>query len=136
MIYGNLTMEVPRMNQYGIQARQHWARWLPSRYKTIKDPETFFTELGMQTATQIADLMMDLAGDDPPGEDYLVKAGRLNMARLRAEEIVLPELILLPPEPEAEEAGSQPEMAPGQPGSGPGTLTESPAAQTPQHPPR
>jgi hypothetical protein len=86
------------MNQYGIQARDHWARWLSARYATIQDPDAFFTVLGTEAATRIGDLMMDLAGDDPPGEEYLVKMGRLNMARLRAEEIVLPELILLEPE--------------------------------------
>jgi hypothetical protein len=31
------------------------------------------------------------------------KVGRLNMARLRAEEMVLPETVLLPPEPGADE---------------------------------
>jgi hypothetical protein len=39
------------------------------------------------------------------------KVGRLNMARLRAEEIVLPELVLLPPEPglqETEDSGPEP----------------------------
>ena len=57
--------------------------------------------MGEEVAAQIADLTLDLAGDDPPGEDYLVKVGRLNMARLQAEEIVLPEQILPPPEPGA-----------------------------------
>jgi hypothetical protein len=37
-------------------------------------------------------------GDDPPGEGYLDKAGRLGEARHRAEQIVLDEMILLPPE--------------------------------------
>ena len=44
-------------------------------------------------------LAWDLAGDDPPGEEYLDKAGRLGEARHRAEQIVLDEMILLPPEP-------------------------------------
>lgn len=87
------------MNHYAIRARDHWARWLPTRYAQLTDPDSFFTDLGDQAAQQIADLMMDLAGDDPPGETYLEKMGRLNIARLRAEEIVLPELILPPPEP-------------------------------------
>jgi hypothetical protein len=89
------------MNQYGTMAQRHWARWLPERYAVIQDPASFFSALGEETAQQIADLALDLAGEDPPGEDYLVKVGRLNMARLQAEEIVLPEQILLPPEPAA-----------------------------------
>jgi hypothetical protein len=89
------------MNHYGTMARRHWERWLPERYSSIQEPVSFFSALGEETARQIADLTLDLAGDDPPGEDYLVKVGRLNMARLQAEEIILPERILLPPEPAA-----------------------------------
>jgi hypothetical protein len=90
------------MNQYGTMAQRHWARWLPERYAAIQDPGSFFSALGEETARLIADLTLDLAGDDPPGEDYLVKVGRLNMARLQAEEIILPQRILLPPEPGAD----------------------------------
>ena len=96
------------MNHYGKQAQQHWARWRPTQYQQISDPETFFTKLGQETAQQIATLAADLAGDDPPGETYLQKMGRLNRARLEAEEIVLAETILLPPEPGMEDAGSLP----------------------------
>jgi hypothetical protein len=89
------------MNQYATMARDHWARWLPGRYAQIPDPDTFFASLGEEVAQQIGDLMMDLAGDDPPGEGYLAKVGRLNMARLQAEEMVLAERVLLAPEPAA-----------------------------------
>ena len=117
------------MNHYGTMARRHWERWLPERYASIREPVSFFSALGEETARQIADLALDLAldlaGDDPPGEDYLVKVGRLNMARLQAEEIILPEQILLPPEPGAShepgdqdpgEPADRSEPAAGQPG--------------------
>jgi hypothetical protein len=91
------------MNQYGVMAREHWARWLPDRYAAISDPDSFFSDLGEEASQRITDLTADLAGSDPVGEDYLAKAGRLNMAKLQAEEIVLPELILLVPEPGASE---------------------------------
>lgn len=91
------------MNQYGAMAQRHWARWLPERYAAISDPDSFFSNLGQEAATRIAGLAAELAGSDPPGEGYLVKVGRLNMARLQAEEVVLQELILLPPEPGADE---------------------------------
>lgn len=87
------------MNQYGEMARRHWARWLPDRYAAIGNPEDFFTSLGNQAEDKITTLAWDLAGDDPPGEEYLAKAGRLGEARHRAEQIVLTEMILLPPEP-------------------------------------
>jgi hypothetical protein len=97
------------MNQYGTMARDHWARWLPDRYSQIQDPDSFFTTLGQEVAQQIGDLMLDLAGDDPPGEDYLAKVGRLHMARLQAEEMVLAERVLLPPEPGMTETVEKPE---------------------------
>ena len=87
------------MNRYGVMARSHWARWLPQRYATISDPDSFFSTLGQETARQIDELTADLAGDDQPGEGYLAKAGRLTAARSQAEEIILPQQILLPPEP-------------------------------------
>jgi hypothetical protein len=95
------------MNQYGMLAQRHWARWLPERFASIQDPDSFFSTLGEELARQIADLALELAGDDPPGEDYLVKVGRLNMARLQAEEIVLREQVLLPPEPGASHDSSE-----------------------------
>jgi hypothetical protein len=100
------------MNHYGVTAQQHWARWLPSRYAKINDPDSYFSTLGQEAAHQIEDLAAELAGSDPPGEDYLTRAGRLTTARLQAEEIVLPELILLPPEPEAAEDSEPDQPAP------------------------
>jgi hypothetical protein len=40
---------------------------------------------------------------NPPGEDYLARVARLNALRRQAEEIVLADLILLPPEHDASE---------------------------------
>jgi hypothetical protein len=91
------------MNQYAAMAEQHWRRWLPSRVAEMEDPASFFSDLGDAVAEQIEELTADLAGDDPAGETYLDKVGRLNMARLRAEEMVLAESVLLPAEPGVEE---------------------------------
>jgi hypothetical protein len=100
------------MNHYGTTAQRHWARWLPAQYALIPDPDSFFSTLGEEVARQIADLTLDLAGNDPPGEDYLVKVGRLNAARNQAEEIVLRERVLLPPEPGADPDGQEEEETP------------------------
>ena len=96
------------MNQYGEMARDHWARWLPARFAAIDDPETFFSDLGNEAGERISSLAYELAGDDQPGEGYLGKAGRLGEARHRAEQIVLTEMILLEPEPGAEEEDAPP----------------------------
>ena len=95
------------VNQYGEMARRHWARWLPDRFAAIQDPQTFFTGLGNEAEQKITALAWDLAGDDPAAEGYLDKAGRLGEARHRAEQIVLTEMILLPPESGAGETGPQ-----------------------------
>ena len=91
------------MNRYSVMARSHWARWLPQRYATNSDPDSFFSTLGQETARQIDQLAAELAGDDQPGEGYLEKAGRLAAARSQAEEIILPQQVLLPPESETSE---------------------------------
>ena len=86
------------MNDYGRLAMVHWRRWLPARYAAIQDPEVFFSTLGRQAENQVLDLTEQLEGPDLPGEGYLEKVGRLNMARMQAEELVLREVILLEPE--------------------------------------
>ena len=87
------------MNRYGRQAQEHWVKWRPHQLSQIPDPEAFFSSLGLQVETQVDLLARDLAGDDPGGEGYLQRVGRLRMARLDAEAQVLRELVLLPPEP-------------------------------------
>ncbi|HET9895426.1 MAG TPA: hypothetical protein VFQ44_10880 [Streptosporangiaceae bacterium] len=77
------------MNRYAVMAREHWARWLPTRFANIGDPDSFFSDLGTRVEQQVDSLAHKLAGDDPPGEGYLEKAGRLGEARHRVEQIVL-----------------------------------------------
>ncbi len=91
------------MNHYGAMAQSHWARWLPSQYAAIENPDSFFTDLGDQASDRIAELQSQLEGNPPPGEGYLERVGRLGQARRQAEEIVLHEMILLDPEPGAGE---------------------------------
>ena len=98
------------MNRYGAMARSHWARWLPQRYATITDPDSFFSALGLEAARQIDELTAELAGDDLPGLGYLAKAGRLTAARSQAEEIILPQQVLLPAEPGTSEDPEENDM--------------------------
>jgi hypothetical protein len=106
------------VNKYALMAQRHWAQWLPQRYATISEPDSYFSTLGQEVAQQIEELTLDLAGDDQPGEEYLAKAGRLTAARSRAEEIVLPERVLPAPEPGTSEDradSSQPPASPALP---------------------
>jgi hypothetical protein len=91
------------MNHYGDMAREHWARWLPHQYAAIGDPDSFFSDLGSRASQKIAELASEFAGEARPGEGYLERVGRLGQARRQAEEIVLHDMILLEPEPGADE---------------------------------
>jgi hypothetical protein len=77
-------------------AMRHWEKTDPERYQQIPDKQAFFAELGERAEIEIQQLQDALAGPDPPGESYLQKVGRLNMARLQAEEQVLSETVLIP----------------------------------------
>jgi len=90
-------------SKYSELARNHWTRTDPDRVRAIPDPETFFRLLGDQVETQVQELAQSLAGPDQPGEAYMEKVGRLNMARLQAEEAVLSDLVWICG-PEQEEA--------------------------------
>lgn len=87
------------MNRYGRMAQSHWSRFLPTRYSQIEDPTRFFAELGAEVEDEVVTQASLIAGDDPVGEGYLDKLGRLRMAKLQAEEQVLAERVLLPAEP-------------------------------------
>ena len=91
------------MNEYGAMARDHYRRWRPAAYAEITDPESYFTDLGDRVAQEISRLWAELRAraGNPPGEDYIARVGRLNALRKQAEEIVLADLVLLPPEPGA-----------------------------------
>jgi hypothetical protein len=81
------------VNTYGRRAQQYWQEFLPTRYQEIEDPVEYFTRLGQQMAEQVNALALGLAGDDPQGEGYLEKVGRLRMARQQAEDQVMRETL-------------------------------------------
>jgi hypothetical protein len=85
------------VNRYGVMAQRHWARWLPRQYAAISDPERFFTTLGEEVARQIDDLTDELVGEIRQSDSYLAHAGRLFAARVIAEELILPQRVLLDP---------------------------------------
>jgi hypothetical protein len=97
------------MNRYGAQAMAHWQEFDPQRYAEIDSPEEFFTRLGEEVMNEIDLRSRGLAGsdNDHPGETYLQKVGRLNMANFTAESDVLRELVLIP-HPDDEEEGEAP----------------------------
>lgn len=129
------------MNKYATRAAEHWRTFLPNRYRQISNPDRYFSRLGQEVETEIAELTEALAGDDPPGEDYLSKVGRLTAARQQAEEQVLRERVLLPAEPGTpmDETEPTPQTSPGPESASadapPGMRTDwIPTTEDPDHP--
>jgi len=90
------------MNKYGKFAMEAWRTIAPAEYNRLGNPTKFFTQLGEEAAIQVANLEIEIAGPDTPGESYLQKVGRLNAARSQAEEIVRVETLTPHPEPREE----------------------------------
>ena len=103
------------MNTYGKFAQEAWRTTAPAEYALIPDPDQWFEQLGEEAAIRVEDLTTALAGPDPVGESFLEKWGRLNAAKLQAEEIVRAEM--LTPDPSVQE---EPEEEDEDPDSGMG----------------
>jgi hypothetical protein len=88
----------PPLNYYGELARRQWECCLPDAYQQIRDLGAFFAVLGEVIAHRIDEVADYLAGDDQHGEGYLAKVARLTAARDHAQEQVLAEYLLLPPD--------------------------------------
>ena len=79
------------LNYYGELVLRQWEGCLPEVYQQIRD-------LGEVIAQRIDELADHLAGDDQHGEGYLAKVARLTAAREHAQQRVLGEYLLLPPD--------------------------------------
>lgn len=95
------------MNKYGELAMRMVRDFDPQRWEAMAEEsrETFFSTLGDQIHDQVMNLEDQVAGPDLPGETFLEKVGRLNAAKMTAEEIVLKELVYdqLPSEEDEED---------------------------------
>jgi hypothetical protein len=97
------------MNKYGRIAKKHWSEFRPLALAELPESEReeFFSTLGEQMEARIINLTIQLEGSDTPGEGYLEKVGRLNAAKMQAEEIVLAESVYSTVEDD-EEDGTDP----------------------------
>jgi hypothetical protein len=89
------------VSDYGAIAKARWREFLPWRYAAAgDDPDAFFDALGAEVSREISDLwgQMTSRHGNPPGEDFTERGQRLNAMRKQAEEIVLADRVLLPPE--------------------------------------
>lgn len=86
------------MNKYGQYALTMWQRLAPTALAGIDDPSRHFSMLGEEALEQVTTLTVQLQGPDVPGETYFAKIGRIENAKLRAEEIVRADLLMPPAE--------------------------------------
>ena len=93
-----VTKKLSQMNRYGRRLMRQMQQTDPTRFASLPDPDQHFTMLGEQLAVEIEQLAQSLAGPDRPGETYLEKVGRLNMARLNAESDLTAEAMIRDPE--------------------------------------
>lgn len=92
------------LNQYGLQAYQHYQQSLPDRFAAIPEAGRVehFVQLGREAQQRIVELTRQYAGPDLPGEGHQEKLGRLGTAEQQAREQVLSELVL-PDPPDAQD---------------------------------
>ena len=97
------------MNRYGQMAMDHWRDAFPDRFSQIPDLDSFFSTLGQEVATAIAEVEATLTEREPSSGGYLSNLASGRNAHLRAEEIVLAQRVYLTEEldeRESREAGS------------------------------
>lgn len=99
-------MSVPT---YEARIRRYYQDFLPTRTEQLEDPETFFRELAEQINTQVIEVTDRLSAQTiTPGEDYLIRVGKLNTAKTQAEELAFGELVYSIA-PETDEDSEEPE---------------------------
>lgn len=91
------------MNKYGRQAMEFWRTWRPSAYQKIPDPQTYFTNLGEEIEDRAVQVQEALISQLPAQNNYQVRLGQMNMAKMAAEEAAMKELVYLPSDSAEEE---------------------------------
>lgn len=87
------------MDDYGLRAMTYVREFCPSRYATIHDPVSFFSDLGDQMRQVVTDALDQLvtapAPPDPATpEGFLDRLGRVKTARMMVEEKAFSDLVL------------------------------------------
>lgn len=87
------------VNHYGRMAMEHTQRHRPLAFSSIGDPTRHFTDLGEQVQASITTARDEILGRQREGETIDAFRARSHQALRAAEEIVLTDLVWLPPEP-------------------------------------
>lgn len=87
------------VNHYGRMAMEHTRAHRPRSFSSIEDPIRHFTNLGEQVQSAITTARDEILGPQRASETIDEFRARSHQALRTAEEIVLAELVWLPPEP-------------------------------------
>lgn len=91
---GDLTpAEKGRLGSYGLRALSYVREYCPTRFATITDPVSFFSDLATQMRDQVLAIEGSLSLAHKPGEDWVQGVGEANMTHLMAEEQVFSEML-------------------------------------------
>ena len=90
--------------RYAKIAESYWTTYLPSRVAQMKDPATFFQNLGEQVMAQVRSALVDTRPEASLTETstYLDAKAAHDQVRKAAEETALHDLVFLTPEPGTE----------------------------------
>lgn len=93
------------MNTHGRHAMDTMKNHDPKSFSEIQNPEAYFSTLGTQIQEQIEIMMPQLLPPRTADQSTLDVLGGINMARVRARELVYQEMIYasLPPEEDESE---------------------------------
>ena len=93
------------MNMPGRHAMETMQNHDPKSFSEIQNPEAYFSTLGTQIQEQIEIMMPQLLPPRTADQSTLDVLGGINMARVRARELVYQEMIYasLPPEEDESE---------------------------------
>lgn len=96
------------VNHYGRMAMNHCRTQRPFAFATIQEPIRHFTALGEQVQTAVTAARDEILGKQQAGETLDAYQSRSHQAIRMAEEVVLADLVWLPPEPTATEPEPDP----------------------------
>lgn len=101
MVMEQASGEVEPRLAYATVAARYWETYLPSRLATVPlaDRRAFFEDLGSQVAQMVDYLASDnLRASSRPNDPPELTRRKASMARMRAEDEALAELVYLPKE--------------------------------------
>lgn len=79
--------------RYAKIAENYWTTYRPQATAQLPDPARFFRQIGREVEQRVRDLEPLMQDPTVDPDDFLARAGSLSMARKRAEEKALAEIV-------------------------------------------